>query len=158
VHHLKFPVSDLGRGLSWFEATLGARRIERFDHRDKDGLLYAYIIQLPGLDVPVELRLAPQAAAAVAGYDPVTLGVADRAELDLWIAHFDAIGQPRSPVVSGYIGDVMEIESPDGLVIRLYTDPAGGFGEAQFDPESADTDAPSMNTPLMQRPRKAACP
>lgn len=61
IHHLKLPVRDIQASVTWFEQTLGARRIERFDHHDETGSLYAVILTLPGVDVPVELRLAPAA-------------------------------------------------------------------------------------------------
>lgn len=107
VHHLKFPAADLAATLAWFRTALGAERLPGFDHRDHDGVLFGVIVRLPGLDVPVELRQWPEAAAATAGYDPVTFAVADRAALEDWVRHFDAMRRgalarpgPASPVTS----------------------------------------------------------
>jgi catechol 2,3-dioxygenase-like lactoylglutathione lyase family enzyme len=138
IHHLKLPVRDIPASVAWFERALGARRIERFDHHGESGALFGVIVMLPGVDEPVELRLAPAAAKAVAGYDPVTFGVADRAALDAWIEHFDALGVAHSPVITGTIGDMVEVVTPDGLPLRLYTDPKGGFDAVEFDEEHAD--------------------
>lgn len=147
IHHLKFPVGDLPAGIAWFESALGATRLGHLDHLDRDGRLFAVILQLPGLDVLTELRLAPEAAAGAAGYDPVTFGAADRAALDAWGAHFDALGVPHSPVISGFAGELIELQTPDGIAIRIYTDPAGPLAEVRMHPEQADFDNPRLNAP-----------
>lgn len=151
VHHLKIPVTDVEASASWFERAFGARRVKRFDHREKDGTLFAAMMMMPGIGSPVELRHASKAAKAVAGYDPFTFGVKDKAALDRWVEHFDKNGVKHSPVVTGYIGHVIGVDTPDGLAIRIYTDPEGGFEHVVFHPEQADIDAPSLSTPLMER-------
>ncbi|MFI9272009.1 VOC family protein [Kitasatospora sp. NPDC052896] len=152
VHHLKFPVSDLSASLTWFESAFGARRVAAQDHRDQQGRLYAVIVMLPGLTTPVELRLAPTAARALAGYDPVTFGVADRAALEAWAAHLDTVGIAHSPVINGYIGQLLELSTPDGCAVRLYTDPVGGFDRVEMHPDQADIDSAWLNPALMGRP------
>jgi catechol 2,3-dioxygenase-like lactoylglutathione lyase family enzyme len=132
VHHLKIAVSDLDTSIRWYERVLRAHRVERFDHRDTGGTLFGVILNLPGVDIPVELRLAPEAAAGTAGHDPITFGVADRTGLDRWVAHLDRHGVDRSPVVTGFIGHLVEFTSPDGLAIRIYTNPANGFADAEM--------------------------
>lgn len=151
IHHLKLPVRDIAAALTWFQRALGARHIERFDHHDETGARYAVIIMLPGVDVPVELRLAPVAAEAIAGYDPVTFGVTDRAALDRWIEHFDAVGVAHTPVISGFIGDLIDFTTPDGLALRLYTDPEGGFDAVELDQERADISSAHLRRRIMQR-------
>lgn len=151
IHHLKLPVRDLAAGLAWFERALGARHVQRFDHYDKAGVRYAVIIMLPGVEVPVQLQLAPAAAEAIAGYDPVTFGVVDRAALDRWIEHFDAIGVAHTPVISGFIGSLIELTTPDGLAVRFYTDPEGGFAAVEFDREHADISSVHLTHRIMRR-------
>lgn len=152
VHHIKFPVSDLDASTAWFERTLLATRISRFDHVDADGRLFAVILTLPGVAVPTELRLAPDAAKATAGYDPITFGVADEAALDRWITHLDALGVAHSPKIAGFIGRLIEFRTPDGLAIRVYTDPPNGFAAVEMDGARADIDNPWVNPALMNRP------
>jgi catechol 2,3-dioxygenase-like lactoylglutathione lyase family enzyme len=154
VHHLKFPVSDMSASIAWFEAALGATRLTNLDHLDRDGNLFVVIMMLPGLEVPTGLRLAPTAAAAVAGYDPVTFGVADNAALDDWISHLDAVGVEHSPVIAGFVGHLIEFRTPDGLAIRVYTDLTDGLAKAKMRrPEQADIDNPWVNPSLMARPK-----
>lgn len=152
VHHLKFPVGDLAASVAWFETALGARRVPAQDHRDPQGELYAVIVLLPGMpDTPVELRLAPAAARATAGYDPVTFGVADRAALEAWAAHLDAAGVEHSPVIDGYIGQVLAVRPPDGPTLRFYTDPVDGFDGVEMHADQADIENPWLDSPLMSR-------
>jgi catechol 2,3-dioxygenase-like lactoylglutathione lyase family enzyme len=151
IHHLKLPVRNLTESIAWFADALGAQHVERFDHHDESGILFAVIVLLPGLDVPVELRLAPAAAEAVAGYDPVTFGVADRAALDAWVEHLDARGVTHSPVIAGFIGDLVELSTPDGLAIRFYTDPIGGFDTVELDDERADISSEHLAHRIMRR-------
>jgi hypothetical protein len=82
-------------------------------------------MSLPGLEVPMQLRSVPGGAAS-AGYEPVTFGVADRAELDRWVAHLNAHGVDHTPVTNARIGDSGRFTSPDGAPLRLYTRPDGG--------------------------------
>jgi catechol 2,3-dioxygenase-like lactoylglutathione lyase family enzyme len=150
LHHVKFPVTDLDEALQWYATVLKAKREPRFDHYDNEGKRFAVITFWPGVDVPCELRLAPKAAEAVAGYDPVTFGVADEAALRAWITHFDAVGAEHTDVIGGFLGKLVEVTSPDGLAIRFYTMPENGWAEAEFRPDLADIDNASLKNTLME--------
>ena len=150
VHHVKFPVTDIEATAAFFEKALGAKRVKRFNHKDEKGELFAAMMHFPGCDFPVELRHAPKAAKAVAGYDPVTFGISDKSQLDLWAAQLDSAGVKHSGVVTGYIGHLIDFETPDGLAIRFYTNPKGGFENVVFDTKAADIHNPQVNKPLMQ--------
>ncbi|PVX85865.1 VOC family protein [Paraburkholderia unamae] len=121
IHHIKFAVSDLDRSLAFYEKSLGARRIEKFDHRRPDGVLFAYILEMDGLGTHLELRLSPQQAASEARRDHVTLTVDTHEELKAWEAHFESVGVAHSPVLTGLVGWVLALEDPDQRRIRFYT-------------------------------------
>src|ERR1700681_5108741 len=70
LHHIKLPVTDLDTSLNWYRRVFDAEHLARFDHYDGAGTRYAVILQLPGVDIPIELRWAPDAAAATVGYHP----------------------------------------------------------------------------------------
>jgi catechol 2,3-dioxygenase-like lactoylglutathione lyase family enzyme len=125
LHHVTFPVEDLDASVAWFEQIFRAERLPWIDHRDRDGTLFAVIMSLPGLDVPLQLR-SGSGGAASPGYEPVTFGIADRAELDRWVAHLNAHGVNHTPVINARIGDSVRFTSPDGAPLRLYTRPDGG--------------------------------
>ncbi|MGV9665301.1 VOC family protein [Nocardia niigatensis] len=145
VHHLKFPVSDLSASIAWFEATLAATRVEKYDHRHPDGTLFGVILMLPGVPIPVELRVAPAAASATAGFDPVTFGVDGLDGLQRWVDHLDSVGIEHSSIVTGFIGHLVEFGTPDGLRIRIYTDPPNGFADVEMRPDQVDFKHPRLS-------------
>ena len=127
VHHLKLPVADIDRSLAFYERVFGARRIPEADHRRADdGSLYAYILTVPGLGTFLELRLNPDRAGRHAGFNPFVLSVTDRASLDAWSAHLDALEIPHSPVITAIQAWLIVLEDPDGHRLRLYTDEKHG--------------------------------
>ncbi|MEU6443306.1 VOC family protein [Streptomyces sp. NPDC047046] len=138
LHHVTLPVSDLEASTAWYARTLGATRIPGLDHHDPAGDRYSVVVALPGLDTPLQLRLAPEAVAAAGSYDPLTLGVGDRAELDRWAARLDSVGVPHGPVAEARLGHALSFHDPDGTLLRLYTAPAGGL-------ESAVPDIPAQD-------------
>jgi catechol 2,3-dioxygenase-like lactoylglutathione lyase family enzyme len=121
IHHLKFAVADLNRSLEFYERALGARRIREFDHIDLQGRLFAYILSVPNLGAPLELRLNAVLAERQRRFDPLTMTVDTRADLADWIGHFRAVGAPHSPVLVGGTGWLIVFEDPDGRRLRFYT-------------------------------------
>ncbi len=132
MHHVTFPVSDLTASTAWFEMALGAARLVRFDHHDENGTLFAVIVDVPGLGTVLELRLDPILAERFAGSTPVTFGVADDDALQRWVAHLDACGIEHSPITPRRIGASADFCSPDGLILRFYTNPLGGIDAVEF--------------------------
>lgn len=121
IHHLKFPVADLARALAFYTAAFGARRIPEYDHRDEHGAVYAYILSVPNLGTVLELRLSAELAARHKGFDPITLAVETRADLQEWAAHLDSLKLRHSGVLVGAVGWLLVLEDPDGRRLRLYT-------------------------------------
>ena len=121
IHHLKFPVADIGRSTAFYAAVFGAARIEALDHVRPDGTLFAVLLDVPGLGTLLELRLDAAAAGAQAGFDPVTCTVATRADLVMWHAHLEALGVSHSPVLVGVAGWLLAFADPDARRLRLYT-------------------------------------
>jgi hypothetical protein len=80
----------------------------------------------------------------VAGFDPVAFGVTDEQALQGWIEHFDAVGAEHTDAINSFVGKMVQVTSLDGLAIRLYVAPAGGFANAEFRPDLADLDNPSI--------------
>lgn len=72
------------------------------------------------------LRLNPEKARAIAGFDPVNWAVATREDLHEWIEHLDALGIPHSPEIEAGIGWLLVFADPDGLEIHMYTDEEHG--------------------------------
>jgi catechol 2,3-dioxygenase-like lactoylglutathione lyase family enzyme len=120
LHHITFPVSDLTAAISWYERLLGAEHLTALDHYDGQGEWFAAVLAVPGLDVPLQLRVG-EPVPVPAGFEPVTFAVRDRTALDAWVAHLDALGVPHPPATTARVGDSVQFTSPDGTPLRLYT-------------------------------------
>ncbi|MFJ6393986.1 VOC family protein [Streptomyces sp. NPDC091972] len=128
LHHVTLPVTDLEVSTDWYTRVLGAERLPELDHHDDRGFRYSVVLFLPGLTIPIQLRLAPEAAGTATEFDPVTFAVADSTQLDHWETHLRACNVSHSPVVKARIGHALSFHDPDGTMLRLYTEPAGGLG------------------------------
>ncbi len=138
VHHVTFVVGDLGAGIAWFTGVLGARHVPRFDHHHASGALFGVILELPGFPGMIELRIAEAGYPARPGYDPVTFAVPDDAALDAWAEHLRTAGAACTPIKRRRTGRSIEVAGPDGIVVRLFTAPADGFGAVPFQEHDVD--------------------
>lgn len=120
LHHVTFRVSDLDAGTEWYSRVLGAEHLKSLDHFDEQGTRFAVMLRLPGLAVPVQLRMVPE-ASPVRAYEPITFGVADIRALNRWACHFDGCGVAHSPVRTARAGHAVTFADPDGTPMRLYT-------------------------------------
>jgi catechol 2,3-dioxygenase-like lactoylglutathione lyase family enzyme len=118
-HHVKLPVSDVTRSRDWYETVLGLVVDLEFL---EDGVLMGVALRDPAGTVSLAARYDPERAAALAGFDPIAVGVATRAELEAWVGRLDALGQPHGGIVTGHQGwALIGLHDPDGIEIRLYT-------------------------------------
>jgi catechol 2,3-dioxygenase-like lactoylglutathione lyase family enzyme len=139
IHHATFVVRDLDAGIAWFGSVLGAQHRPRFDHHDADGVLYGVVLELPGFPGMIEIRIATDDyPLPVAGYDPVTFEVTDDAELQLWLEHLETVGALHTPIKRRRTGQSIELFTPDGALLRLFTAPVGGFDEVPFQEQHVD--------------------
>lgn len=136
IHHLKLPVSDLAVSLKWWEQVFGAQRVPEADHVMPDGTLFAYILKVPGIEPPLELRLAPDKTVKEAQFDSVTLAVQEKADLDAWVTWLDTEGVENSRLLRGLAGWLLVVRDPDGLPIRMYC-----HETHEWDPAGADHDS-----------------
>src|ERR1700676_4028799 len=135
LHHVKLPVSDLDASLTWYRRVFDAKHLSQFDHYDGAGARYAVILQLPGVDTPIELRWAPEAATATAGYDPGSFVSGD---MQGWSDHLDAVGIEHSPVITALAGQLLIFRDPDQTYLHLLTVPQGGGLAIEMNRDSAD--------------------
>jgi catechol 2,3-dioxygenase-like lactoylglutathione lyase family enzyme len=152
LHHLKLPVSDLDASIDWYRRVFDAEYQSQFDHVDSSGVRYAVILSVPGLPVPLELRWAPTAAAAMQGYDPIMLAAESADVLSAWAAHLDAEGVDHSPVITGGAGHLMVLADPDGTFIRIGEVPAGGVDDITMPEGDPEPDDLWLKPPSMQHP------
>jgi catechol 2,3-dioxygenase-like lactoylglutathione lyase family enzyme len=152
LHHIKLPVSDLDTSLTWYGQVFGAEHLTRFDHYDESGVRYAVILQLPGVDIPIELRWAPDAAVATVGYDPVHFIAGGADELKAWIAHLDTLGIEHSPLITALAGQLLILRDPDQTYLHLLTAPEGGVLAIEMNRDAAEPEGPWIMPHLMRHP------
>jgi catechol 2,3-dioxygenase-like lactoylglutathione lyase family enzyme len=152
LHHIKLPVTDLDSSLSWYQRVFDAEHLSRFDHYDGAGARYAVILQLPGVDILIELRWAPDAATATAGYDPVSLVAGGADDLQAWIDHLDALGIEHSPVTTALAGQLLIFPDPDKTFLRLLTLPEGGIQAITMNRDAAEPEGPWIAPDIMRHP------
>ena len=120
-HHVKLPVSDLGRSREWYATVLGLRVEIEFV---EDGVVQGLALADETGRLRLALRRDPVRAAALAGFDPIALQVPDRDDVEHWRARLDDLGRPHGGVITGHNGGsvLVGLHDPDGIEIRLYAD------------------------------------
>jgi catechol 2,3-dioxygenase-like lactoylglutathione lyase family enzyme len=152
LHHIKLPVTDLETSLNWYRRVFDAEHLIRFDHYDGANTRYAVILQLPGVDIPIELRWAPDAAAVTVGYDPVHFVAGGADDLPAWVAHLDTLGIEHSPVITALAGQLLIFRDPDQTYLHLLTVPEGGVLAIEMNPDAAEPEGPWIMPDLMRHP------
>lgn len=119
IHHVKLPVTDVGRSRRWYEQVLGLEVEIEFV---EEGELRGVALRQRDGDLRLALRLEPERARALAGFDPVSLLVDTYDDLKAWVTHLDDLDQAHDGVVQGHQGwALVGLHDPDGVELRLYT-------------------------------------
>src|SRR6476661_6319573 len=127
-HHVKLPVGDVVRSRDWYRSVLGLAVDLEFV---EDGVLMGVALRDPAGTVRLAARYDPERAAALAGFDPVAVGVPTRTDLEDWVRRLDALGEPHSGIAPGHEGWFLAgLHDPDGIEVRLYTLERHGEGTA----------------------------
>lgn len=118
-HHVKLPVTDVGRSRRWYEHVLGLEVEIEFV---EEGELRGVALRAPGCGLRLALRHEPERASALAGFDPVSLLVDSYDDLKSWVTYLDDLDQRHDGVVKGHQGwALVGLRDPDGAELRLYT-------------------------------------
>ncbi len=118
-HHVRLPVSDVGKSLEWYTRVL---RLDVSIEFIEDGVLRAVALSDANRTLTLALREDPPRAASLAGFNALAFGVPTMRDLRAWSDHLDALGVEHSGIAEGsagwLIGDIID---PDGAEIRLFT-------------------------------------
>jgi catechol-2,3-dioxygenase len=120
-HHVKLPISDLPTSRDWYERVLGLQVEIEFT---EDGEVRGLALADRDHTLRLALRLEPDRATALAGFDLMAIAVPTRADVQTWVDHLDSIGEQHGGVVTGHNGGavLVGLHDPDGIEIRLYAD------------------------------------
>lgn len=129
IHHFKLAVNSIEKTKDFYINIIGLEYFQQYDHRqydhrNKEGELFAIILGLNHRANPlnIELRRNPEQAQKQQRWDPVTWGVATKADLDGWKEWFVQQGVKCSKVFTGMQGWVLCALDPDEKFVRIYCD------------------------------------
>jgi catechol 2,3-dioxygenase-like lactoylglutathione lyase family enzyme len=118
-HHVRLPVSDVGKSLEWYTRVL---RLEVSIEFIEDGVLGAVALIDANRTLTLALREDPPRAAGLAGFNALSFGVPTLQGLRIWSGHLDALGVEHSGIAEGSTGWLIGgIIDPDDMEIRLFT-------------------------------------
>jgi catechol 2,3-dioxygenase-like lactoylglutathione lyase family enzyme len=118
LHHVKLPVSDVGRSVEWYGRAFGFTLVGEFR---EDGELRGAALRFPDSEFQLALRRDPDRAAALAGFDTLCLAVGTRSDLDAVLDRLDEQGIAHGSPFAGRGGDAVDVPDPDGQLVRLHT-------------------------------------
>lgn len=123
--HMALTVRDMRVSAEWYERVLGFDFVREFQVAPGDPGIPRILLlhQRSGF----LLGLCDHAGRTGDSFDPLRTGldhvafeVADRAELDSWVAHLDQLGVGHSPVRELGHSSFVSVEDPDGIQIELW--------------------------------------
>ncbi len=121
IHHLKLPVSDLQRSLTWYQDRLGYLVLKEFI---EDGVLMGIAMTHPNGGPDLAIRLDPDRARVAAGFDYFAFGVPGQNAIEALAVHFTERDDAHAGVQRTPFGWVLPgIHDPDGHEVRFYTVP-----------------------------------
>ena len=124
VHHVALTVSDLDRSVPWYRSLIGSDPV-----LDEDTGPFRHVVWLVGGTL-LGLHQFPGGNDGESfdehhlGLDHVSFGCADRAELEQWQAHLDALGVPHGGIIDAGYGSGLSFRDPDNLALEFFAPPS----------------------------------
>lgn len=126
VHHLGLTVRDIEASEAWYVRVLGFVRAFVENHGTGPG--YSVVMTHPGTALFLGLDHHPAADQAEfsphrTGLDHLAFRLADRHQIDEWVARLDTLGVEHGPVIE--IADplphaLVQFRDPDGIALELF--------------------------------------
>lgn len=123
ISHVDLSVTDLEASDAWYRELLGA--VPLFGGRNEaHGLDVRYII-VPDAGVVIGLEQHDDNDASSfderrVGLDHLAFNVADRDELDAWVARLDELGIAHDGITEQEPWDVLVFRDPDNIQLELF--------------------------------------
>jgi catechol 2,3-dioxygenase-like lactoylglutathione lyase family enzyme len=153
IRHVKIPVTDLPRSVSWYAKVMDLVPFREFVER---GVLRGAALRSPEGQFVIALRDRQFCTGqpSLAGFDLVALHMTSREALADLAARCDRLGIEHSPIQDrGPDEAVVDVPDPDGLVLRFFwereTEDALRFLGLSFDGDGppAFYDTPRLPVP-----------
>lgn len=120
LHHVALTVSDLDRSTAWYRRLLGDVEVIERDGRTWRRVL----LRSPGLTLSLTVHDGTDASDRFSerrvGLDHLAIGCRERADLEAWVAHLDALGVPHAPITEAPHAHLVACHDPDGISVEFY--------------------------------------
>ena len=127
INHIELAATDILKTKEFYCDILGLEYLPQYDHRAKDSELFAVMLQIQHLTstgsttpILVEIRHNPEQAQAQQGWDPLTIGMKTKRDLEDCKAWYESKGIMCSRVFTGLKAWVLCALDPDGKIARTY--------------------------------------
>ncbi len=146
--HINLTVSDRERAAAWWHDVMGFTVVSRWrgDTFDVSTLMHP-----SGLVVSVVAHDAPEGGVfdeRRIGLDHLAFQVADRDELQRWVAHLDANGVAHTGIADMSYGPTLVFRDPDNIQLELFVTPLAELAESAIaQAASADARTPGPKPP-----------
>jgi glyoxylase I family protein len=123
IHHVAINVHDLERSERWYAEVLHFQRLAPFEGDRFKRILMRHP---SGVLIGLTRHDDPEAEAAFnerrTGFDHIAFQVADRAQVEAWIARFDQLGVRHAelvhtPITGSYL---VVFRDPDNIQLEMY--------------------------------------
>ena len=123
ISHVDLSVTDIDASETWYRELLGA--VPLFGGRNDDRGYEARYILVPDCGVVIGLEQHDANDGSTfserrVGLDHLAFNVADRGELDAWLARLDELGISHSGITEEDAWDVLVFRDPDDIQLELF--------------------------------------
>lgn len=120
LHHVALTVTDLERSTDWYRRLLGDAEVI-----SRDGPTWRRVLlRSPGLVLSLTVHAGTDPSDHFSerrvGLDHLAVGCRERADLDAWVAHLDALGVRHGPITEAPHAHLVACHDPDGIAVEFY--------------------------------------
>jgi catechol 2,3-dioxygenase-like lactoylglutathione lyase family enzyme len=128
IHHLSFTVTNLEDSLDWYARVFQAERVDyKFNHLYRENTGYGILLVEPksGLVIGLHTNTGNQHEGfneARTGLDHISFQVAQRSDLEAWMAHLDELGIAHTPIrdqTEPFAYSTVVFRDPDNIQLEL---------------------------------------
>ena len=118
--HIDLTVTDVERSVEWWVQVMRFVPGGRFQGDTYHGCSMMHPSGLGVTVVSHDVTGGDEFDERRVGLDHLAFDVSDRAELNAWVAHLDALGVENTGVIEAHYGDTVVFRDPDNTQLELF--------------------------------------